>query len=170
MNDYMKALTEVLGDCAIALTMNRRQALTMGAGVLAASALAGSDLPALAETNGFEETIKQFSGGRTPVEGRVNLDLPKLAEDGGAVPMTITVDSPMTEGSHVTDVLVVAEANPRPIVVTFHFSPASGVAEVSTRIRMAKTENIIAVAKMNDGSVYVAKKEVTVTVGGCGTS
>jgi len=154
----------------MALTMNRRQALTMGAGVLAASALAGSDLPALAETNGFEETIKQFSGGRTPAEGRVNLDLPNFAEDGGSVPMTITVDSPMTEESHVTDVLVVAEANPRPIVVTFHFSPASGVAEVSTRIRMAKTENIIAVAKMNDGSVYMAKKEVTVTVGGCGTS
>ena len=65
------------------LTMNRRQALTMGAGVLAASALAWPDLPALAETNGFEETIKQFSGGRTPAEGRVNLDLPKLADDGG---------------------------------------------------------------------------------------
>jgi len=121
-------------------TMNRRQALTMGAGALAASALAWSDLPALAETNGFEETIKQFSGGRTPAEGRVNLDLPKLAEDGGSVPMTITVDSPMTEESHVTDVLVVAEGNPRPVVVTFHFSPAHRVAEVPTRIRLAKTE------------------------------
>ena len=152
------------------LTMNRRQTLTMGAGVLTASAFAWSDLPALAETNGFEETIKQFSDGRTPAEGRVNLDLPKLADDGASVPMTITVDSPMTEESYVTDVLVVAEANPRPIVVAFHFSPANGVAEVSTRIRMAKTENIIAVAKMNDGSVYMAKKEVTVTVGGCGTS
>ena len=104
------------------------------------------------------------------MEGRVNLDLPKIADDGGSVPMTITIDSPMTEESHVTDVLVVAEENPRPRVATFHFSPANGVAEVSTRIRLAKTENVIAIAKMNDGSIYMAKTEVTVTVGGCGTS
>ncbi len=150
------------------LTVNRRQALMIG--VSAATALGGSNLPAFAESNGFEGVIKQFAGGRTPVEGRVNLDLPKIADDGASVPMTITIDSPMTEESHVTDVLVVAEGNPRPRVAIFHFSPASGVAEVSTRIRMAQTENIVAIAKMNDGSVYMAKKEVTVTVGGCGTS
>lgn len=151
------------------LTVNRRQALTIGAGTFAAAALGWSALPALAETNGFEEVIRQFTGGQTPAEGRVNLDLPQIADDGNSVPMTIAVDSPMTEESHVTDVLVVAEANPRPGVATFHFSPASGVAEVSTRIRMAQTENIIAVAKMNDGSVFIARKAVTVTVGGCGT-
>jgi sulfur-oxidizing protein SoxY len=152
------------------LTLNRRQALTIGGGALAASTLGWSDLPAFGETNGFEEVIKQFAGGRAPVEGRVNLDLPKIADDGGSVPMTITIDSPMTEDSHVTDVLVLAEENPRPRVATFHFSPANGVAEVSTRIRLAKTENVIAIAKMSDGSIYMAKKEVTVTVGGCGTS
>ncbi len=152
------------------LTVNRRQALTIGASALGATGLGWSTLPALAETNGFEKLIAQFAGGRTPVEGRVKLDLPKIADDGNSVPMTITVDSPMTEESHVTDVLVVAEGNPLAHVATFHFSPASGVAEVSTRIRLAKTENVIAVAKMSDGSVYMAKKEVTVTVGGCGTS
>jgi sulfur-oxidizing protein SoxY len=152
------------------LTVNRRQALMVGGSVLAAAALGRSTLPALAETNGFEEVIKQFADERTPAQGRVNLDLPNIADDGGSVPMTITIDSPMTEESHVTDVLVVAEGNPRPRVATFHFSPANGVAEVSTRIRLAKTENVVAIAKMNDGSVYVAKKEVTVTVGGCGTS
>ena len=142
--------------------------MTIGAGTSAATALGWSDLPALAETNGFKEVIKQFAGGRTPAQGRINLDLPKIADGGGSVPMTITVDSPMTEELHV--VLVLAEGNPRPRVAIFHFSPANGVAEVSTRIRLAKTENVIAVAKMNDGSVYMAKKEVTVTVGGCGTS
>lgn len=152
------------------LTVNRRQALTIGAGALTATAWGSSDLPAFAESNGFEGVIAQFAGGRTPAQGRVNLDLPKIADDGASVPMTITVDSPMTEQSYVTDVLVVAEANPKARVAIFHFSPASGVAEVSTRIRLAQTENVVAIAKMNDGSVYMAKKEVTVTVGGCGTS
>jgi len=150
-------------------TLNRRQALTIGTGVLAATTLGWSDLPAVAATNGFEELIAQFAGGRTPVQGRVNLDLPKIADDGASVPITITVDSPMTEQSHVTDVLVVAEGNPRPHVATFHFSPASGAAEVSTRIRLGQTQNVVAIAKMNDGSVYIANKQVTVTVGGCGT-
>ncbi len=150
------------------LTVSRRQALTMGAGAVAVSALGWSSLPALAESNGFEDVISQFTGGKTPAEERVNLDLPQIADDGNAVPMTITVDSPMTEEDHVTDILVVADGNPRPGVATFHFSPANGIAEVGTRIRMAQTENIIAVAKMNDGSVFMAKKEVTVTVGGCG--
>lgn len=151
-------------------TVNRRQALALGAGSAAAAALGWSVSPALAETNGFEAVIDQFTGGRTPAEGKIKLDLPQIADDGSAVPMTITVDSPMTEEAHVTDVLVVAPGNPRPEVAIFHFSPATGVADVSTRIRMAQTQDIIAVAKMNDGSVFMAKKEVKVTVGGCGTA
>ena len=82
--------------------------------------------------------------------------------------MTITVESPMTEDSHVTDVLVVADGNPRAGVVTFHFTPASGAAEANTRIRLAATQNVIAVAKMSDGSFYTASKQVKVTIGGCG--
>jgi sulfur-oxidizing protein SoxY len=74
----------------------------------------------------------------------------------------------MTTESYVTDVLVVADGNPRPGVVTFHFSPASGVAEANTRIRLASTQFLIVVAKMNDGSFFTAKKEVKVTIGGCG--
>ncbi len=150
--------------------LDRRKALTIGAGALTATALGWSEPAFAAKTNGFEKVIAQFTGGRTPAQSRVHLDLPKIADDGGSVPMTITVDSPMTEQSHVVDVLVVAEKNPRAHVVTFHFSPASGVAEVSTRIRLAQTERVIAIAKMNDGSVYMDRKEVTVTVGGCGTS
>jgi sulfur-oxidizing protein SoxY len=151
----------------MALTLNRRQALMAGAGGVAAMALGWPDRPASAATNGFQELIDRFVGGVAPVEGRVNLDLPQIAENGSAVPLTITVDSPMTADDHVTDVLVVADGNPRPGVATFHFSPASGVADLSTRIRLAQTENVIAVAKMNDGSVFMARKQVTVTVGGC---
>ena len=98
----------------------------------------------------------------------MKLDLPEIAENGNTVPMTVTVESPMTEQSHVTEVLVLADGNPNAGVATFHFSPASGVAEANTRIRLAATQNIIAVAKMNDGSFVMASKQVKVTIGGCG--
>lgn len=74
----------------------------------------------------------------------------------------------MTPQSHVTDVLVVAEGNPRGGVVTFHFTPASGAAEANTRIRLAESQNVTAIAKMNDGSFFKASKQVKVTIGGCG--
>jgi len=146
---------------------NRRQALALGAGAMTAAVFGASSSPALAK-NDAEEAIKKFTGGKTPVQGKIKLDLPEIAENGNTVPMTVTVESPMTEQSHVTDVLIVADENPRSGVVTFHFSPASGVAEANTRIRLAATQDVIAVAKMNDGSVFIASKQVKVTIGGCG--
>jgi sulfur-oxidizing protein SoxY len=74
----------------------------------------------------------------------------------------------MTAQSHVTEVLILADGNPRSGVAKFHFSPSSGVAEANTRIRLAATQNVIAVAKMNDGSFFMASKPVKVTIGGCG--
>jgi sulfur-oxidizing protein SoxY len=147
------------------LTINRREALALAAG--AAGALALGAPPAFAK-NDADEAIKKFTGGKTALEGKVKLDLPEIAENGNTVPMTITVESPMTEASHVTDVLVVANENPRSGVAVFHFSPASGVAEANTRIRLAATQDVIAVARMNDGSFYTASKQVKVTIGGCG--
>ena len=146
---------------------NRRQALALGAGAMTAAVFGASSSPALAK-NDAEEAIKKFTGGKTPVQGKIKLDLPEIAENGNTVPMTVTVESPMTEQSHVTDVLIVADENPRSGVVTFHFSPASGVAEANTRIRLAATQDVIAVAKMNDGSVFMTSKQVKVTIGGCG--
>jgi sulfur-oxidizing protein SoxY len=147
--------------------INRRQALALGAGAATVAMLGASSAPALAN-NDAEETIKKFTGGKTAVQGKIKLDLPEIAENGNTVPMTVTVDSPMTEQSHVTEVLIVADANPRSGVATFHFTPASGVAEANTRIRLASTQDVIAVAKMNDGSFYTASKQVKVTIGGCG--
>ena len=146
---------------------NRRQVLALGAGAITVAAFGASSSPALAK-NDAEEAIKKFTGGKTPVQGKVKLDLPEIAENGNTVPMTVTVESPMTEQSHVTDVLIVADENPRSGVVTFHFSPASGVAEANTRIRLATTQDVIAVAKMNDGSMFMTSKQVKVTIGGCG--
>jgi sulfur-oxidizing protein SoxY len=146
---------------------NRRQALALGAGAMSVTVLGISVSPALAK-NDSDEAIKKFTGGKTPVQGKIKLDLPEIAENGNTVPMTVIVDSPMTEQSHVTEVLIVADENPRAGIATFHFSPASGIAEANTRIRLAATQDVIAVAKMNDGSFFIANKQVKVTIGGCG--
>jgi sulfur-oxidizing protein SoxY len=146
---------------------NRRQAMTIGAGALAAVTMGASIGPAQA-ANDFQDLINKFTGGKKATEGKVKLDLPEIAENGNTVPMTVTVDSPMTEQSYVSEVLIVADGNPRGGVATFRFSPASGVAEANTRIRLASTQNIVAVAKMNDGSFFTTTKQVKVTIGGCG--
>ena len=84
------------------------------------------------------------------------------------VPITVSIDSPMTAEDYVKSVHIFADGNPRPDVASFHFTPACGVATCSTRIRLAKTQNIVAVAEMSNGDVYMAKSEVKVTIGGCG--
>ena len=145
--------------------INRRHLLAGSAGALAVAAFGVA--PAHAANNA-QDLIKAFTGGKQAVEAKVKLDLPEIAENGNTVPMTVTVESPMTEASHVTEVLVLADGNPNAGVATFHFTPASGVAEANTRIRLAATQNIIAVAKMNDGSFVTASKQVKVTIGGCG--
>lgn len=149
------------------LYLGRREVLSITLGA-AAAAFGLSERPAYAK-NDVEDVIRKFTSGRSPIEGRVRLDLPEIAENGNMVPMTVFAESPMTEQSYVTDILVAADENPRAGVATFHFSPASGVAEVNTRIRLAATQNVIAVAKMNDGSLFVARKHVKVTIGGCGS-
>jgi sulfur-oxidizing protein SoxY len=155
------------GELTMTSRFNRRQALTIGAGAAAFVALGLPATPAFAKNN-IDEAISKFTGGKTPTVGRVKLDVPEIAENGNTVPMTVSVESPMSEQSHVTEVLVLADGNPNAGVATFHFSPASGAAEANTRIRLATTQNIIAVAKMNDGSFVTASKQVKVTIGGCG--
>ncbi|MEA2874139.1 MAG: sulfur-oxidizing protein SoxY [Hyphomicrobiales bacterium] len=143
---------------------SRRQVLAGSAGALAIATLG----VAPAHANNAQDLTKAFTGGKQATEGKVKLDLPEIAENGNTVPMTVSVESPMTDASHVTDVLVVGDGNPNGGMVTFQFSPLSGVAEANTRIRLAATQNIIAVAKMNDGSFVTASKQVKVTIGGCG--
>ena len=146
--------------------LSRRQALALGTGALAAAA---GVLPTAAlAKNDADEIIKQFAAGREPQKGKVKLDLPEIAENGNTVPMTVSVESPMTAEAHVTDILVLADQNPRAGVVRFRLSPLSGVAEANTRIRLAETQNVLAFAKMSDGSVFMDSKLVKVTIGGCG--
>ncbi len=145
--------------------MTRRDALLFAGGLVAISVV---PLPVTAAETAMDE-IKQFTGGGDAAEsGRVTLEMPEIAENGNTVPLTVSVDSPMSSDDYVKRVMVVADANPRPGVATFHFTPKSGVAEASTRMRLAKTQNVIAVAEMSDGSFHMAKATVKVTIGGCG--
>lgn len=147
--------------------LSRRRALAVGAGG-AAAALIADRLPAIAAVKDAEADIAKFTGGKAAETGRISIDLPEIAENGNTVPLAITVESPMTAESHVTDILVVADGNPRPGVATFHFTPLSGSAEATTRIRLATTQNIIVVAKTSDGKILTGQKLVKVTIGGCG--
>jgi len=149
-------------------TFDRRKVLTLSAAALAAAGFGVATVPAFAAKNDADDLIQKFTGGKTATEGRVRLDLPEIAENGNTVPMTVSVESPMTEQSYVSDVLIVSDGNPRGGLATFHFSPASGAAEANVRIRLAETQNVIAVAKMNDGSFFMGSKPVKVTIGGCG--
>lgn len=145
--------------------LSRRETLTVGAGAFAAGlGLAASPARAL---NDYADQIKKFTGGKAPVEGRIKLELPELAENGNTVPLSIAVDGPMDEGIHVEEILVVAPANPNARVIRFRFSSAS-VPEASTRIRLADTQDVIAVAKLSDGNFFQASRQIKVTIGGCG--
>lgn len=146
----------------------RRALIVVGGCGLAVAGAALLPQAARADADDVAEAMKGLIGDRKPQEGRVTLGLPQIAENGNTVPLTIEVDSPMTDSDYCKAVHVFAEKNPRPDVATFKFTPACGKAVASTRMRLAKTQNIIAVAEMSDGSLYMAKSEVKVTIGGCG--
>ena len=114
------------------------------------------------------EYLSKMTNGSKGTEGRVTVKLPEIAENGRTVPITIVVDSPMTKDNYVKSVHVVAELNPSPEVISFNLSPGMGKAEVSTRMRLGKTQNVRAAAIMSDGSVFTGTREVKVTIGGCG--
>ncbi|WP_417689223.1 thiosulfate oxidation carrier protein SoxY [Roseibium sp.] len=148
------------------MTLTRREALGLTAGAAAFITFGGKlAFAAAAET---EEAIKAFAGGAMPAAGKISLDAPEIAENGNTVPVAVSVESPMTADNYVESVIILAEGNPNPAVATFHFTAMSGEASAKTRIRLAKTQNVIAVAKMSDGTTFMDKKEVKVTIGGCG--
>ncbi|NNE24578.1 MAG: thiosulfate oxidation carrier protein SoxY [Rhizobiales bacterium] len=147
-------------------TITRRQLLAVTAAT--ATGLALSPNFASAKAEDAMAVLDKFTGGKAPAEGKVTLKMPEIAENGNTVPLSISVDSPMTADNYVKRVVIVAEGNPRPEVATLHFSPKSGVAEASTRMRLAKTQNVVALAEMSDGSFHMVKRQVKVTIGGCG--
>lgn len=151
------------------MTTIKRRSLIVGAGALAGAAVLSGLAPRQAAAT--PEEAKKFLEGLAKGDakpGKVKITAPEIAENGNAVPVTVSVESPMTAASYVKAVHVVADGNPNPGVASFSFTPACGKCEVQFRLRMAKTQNIIAVAEMSDGSLWTAQQEVKVTIGGCG--
>ncbi len=142
--------------------------VALGVGSAAFATVSVFPLPLSAATESIDAAIKAVLGDRTAQEGRISLELPQIAENGNTVPLKVEIGSPMTDSDYCKSVHVFAEKNPRPNVASFHFTPACGRAAASSRMRLAKTQNVVAVAEMSDGSVYMAKAEVKVTIGGCG--
>jgi sulfur-oxidizing protein SoxY len=145
--------------------MTRRSALMLGAGATLTFLAPDESGATPAET---DAEIAKFTSGHAAESGKISIDLPEIAENGNAVPLQIVVDSPMTAEDYVSEILVVADGNPRPGMAKFILSPMSGRAEASTRIRLNTTENVIVTAKTSTGKVYTARKQVKVTIGGCG--
>jgi sulfur-oxidizing protein SoxY len=126
------------------------------------------DAAAQAGGNKFQDVLKKLVNGKDAKPGKVKLRIPEIAENGNTVPLTVAIDSPMTPQDYVKAVHVVTDGNPAPDVMSVHFTPECGKAEVSARIRLARTQNVIAYAEMSDGSVWSATAEAKVTIGGCG--
>ena len=100
-------------------------------------------------------------------KGKVTLELPQLVENGNTVSMTVKVDSPMTQTDYVKAIHVFTEKNPQPNVVGFHLGPRAGRALISTRIRLADSQTVTAIAEMSDGSFWSHSVDVIVTLAAC---
>jgi len=111
--------------------------------------------------------IRNLVGEANVQTGRVKLDIPPLVENGNTVPMTVSIDSPMTAQDFVKSIHVFNEKNPQPNIGNFYLSPQAGRAQVATRIRLADTQKVVAIAKMSDGSFWSASVDVIVTLAAC---
>ena len=133
----------------------------------AGSGLALYAPPAAASPAAMDEAIRALVGEATVKRGRVKLELPPIVENGNTVPLTVTVDSPMSETDHVTDIHVFNEKNPQPYVAAFDLGPRAGMAVVSTRIRLADSQQVVAIARLSDGSFWSDSADVIVTLAAC---
>ncbi|PIP97926.1 MAG: thiosulfate oxidation carrier protein SoxY [Rhodobacterales bacterium CG18_big_fil_WC_8_21_14_2_50_71_9] len=138
------------------MMLSRRETILLGLGGAAACALPGLSLAATED-----ERIAAFTGGATPGAGGITLTAPEIAENGNTVPVEVSAPGAVA-------IMLLATGNPEPAVATFAFGPAAGAQRASTRIRLAKTQDVVAMARMADGSVVQAQATVKVTIGGCG--
>lgn len=116
----------------------------------------------------FDEALKAILKSAEPVQGSLTVTLPELAENGNVVPYKISAESPMTDNDYVRTLHLLSTANPQALVASFHLVPASGKAEVSGRMRLAKTQDVVALAELSNDTFQIATSKVEVTIGGCG--
>lgn len=115
----------------------------------------------------MHEAMQGVLEGAKPREGRVKIDLPPLVENGNTVPFSVSVESPMTEKDHVRSIHVFNEKNPQPNIGDFFLGPRAGRAAVATRIRLADSQTVVALAQMSDGSWWSGSAHVIVTLAAC---
>jgi sulfur-oxidizing protein SoxY len=148
-----------------------RRAVLAGAGAAGAVGAFGVPLltvrPAAATPDKMKAAIKEIVGEAPVKKGRVTLDIPPLVENGNTVAMTVTVESPMTPADHVKVVHVFNEKNPQPNVIDAWFGPRAARASFSSRIRLADTQTLVAIAEMSDGSFWSDQVDVIVTLAAC---
>ncbi len=117
----------------------------------------------------FEKALADILVDAEPVAGGLfRLDLPELAENGNVVPYTLAVENAMTDTDYVRTLHLLSTGNPQAVVAKFHLVPATGKAMVSGRMRLAKTQDVVAIAELSTGPLLVAVRKVEVTIGGCG--
>lgn len=123
--------------------------------------------PARAAENDLGPVIAKITGGGALRAGKVMVNTPVLADNGHAVPVTLVVDSPMTEAEHVVSITLLSDRNPRPVIATYHLGPRCGRAVIATRVRLNGTQRMTAVAKLSDGSFWSGHADVVVTESAC---
>lgn len=154
----------------VLLSYTRADAAAQESGPSPAATAPPAASPAAAPDPGatFDQVYAALTKGAKPTEGKITLEVPEIAENGNVVPFTVTVDHPMNDTSHVKAVHLLSTANPQPHVATFHFTPASGKASVASRMRLAKTQDVVVLAELADGKLWVSRSAIKVTIGGCG--
>ena len=146
----------------------RRQFLSFAGGITAAGTIPIVTLRPLQATPAMlNNAIRNVVGEAQLRTGRVKLDIPPLVENGNTVPMTVSVASAMTADDHVKSIHVFNEKNPQPNIANFHLTPQAGRAQVATRIRLADTQKVVAIAKLSDGSFWSVSVDVIVTLAAC---
>jgi sulfur-oxidizing protein SoxY len=149
-------------------TSSRRQFLSLAGGAAVIGAVPIVTLrPAEATPAMLASAIRNVVGTATVQTGKVKIDVPPLVENGNTVPLTVSVTSPMTESDYVKSIHVFNEKNPQPNVGNFYLGPRSGRAQISTRIRLADTQKIVAIARLSDGSFWSVSADVVVTLAAC---
>jgi sulfur-oxidizing protein SoxY len=146
-----------------------RRAFVLGAGAVAALAPILAAQATAQDAPSWEESVKTIVGDARPAtDKRFTFEVPETSENGNMVPFSIGVDGPTTDKDQVKAIHVIATANPQPRIASFHFTPLSGRAFVASRMRLARTQEVIGLAEMSDGRFLMTRRPVKVTIGGCG--
>ena len=148
--------------------LSRRHVLQIAGGAAVCGALPLVTVrPASATPAMLASAIRDLVGEATVKVGKVKLEIPPLVENGNTVPMTVSVESPMTTDDHVKSIHVFNEKNPQPNIGNFYLGPRAGRAKVTTRIRLADSQKVTAIAQLSDGSFWSGSIDVIVTLAAC---